>query len=58
MASFPNEHGIAAIGLRYHLNKEQMPQGMKMPPMVDVTHPETILGLFARSWPRILGVFV
>ena len=40
MASFLNEHGIAAIGLRYHLNKEQMPQGMKMPPMVDVTHPE------------------
>ena len=35
-----NEHGIAAIGLRYHLNKEQMPQGMKMPPTVDVTHPE------------------
>ena len=40
MASFLNEHGIAAIGLRYHLNKGQMPQGMKMPPMVDVTHPE------------------
>ena len=40
MASFLNEHGIAAIGLRYHLNKEQMPQGMKMPPTVDVTHPE------------------
>ena len=40
IASFLNEHGIAAIGLRYHLNKEQMPQGMKMPPMVDVTHPE------------------
>ena len=65
MASFLNEHGIAAIGLRYHLNKApikrgqsdaridsaereearpkvkgQMPQGMKMPPMVDVTHPE------------------
>ena len=30
MASFLNEHGIAAIGLRYHLNKGngQMPQGM------------------------------
>ena len=40
MASFLNEHGIAAIGLRYHLNKEPMPQGMKMPPMVDVTHSE------------------
>ena len=40
MASFLNEQGIAAIGLRYHLSKEQMPQGMKMPPMVDVTHPE------------------
>ena len=40
MASFLNEHGIAAIGLRYHLNKASMPQGMKMPPMVDVTHPE------------------
>ena len=40
MASFLNEHGIAAIGLRYHLNKAPMPQGMQMPPMVDVTHPE------------------
>lgn len=42
MAVFLNEHGIAAIGLRYHLNKGngQMPQGMQMPPMVDVTHPE------------------
>ena len=40
MASFLNEHGIAAIGLRYHLNKAPMPQDMKMPPMVDVTHPE------------------
>ena len=42
MASFLNEHGIVAIGLRYHLNKGggQMPQGAKMPPMVDVTHPE------------------
>ena len=40
MASFLNAHGIAAIGLRYHLNKGSMPQGMKMPPTVDVTHPE------------------
>ena len=42
MASFLNERGIAAIGLRYHLNKGggQMPQGMKMSPMVDVTHPD------------------
>ena len=31
---------MAAIGLRYHLNKAPMPQGMSMPPMVDVTHPE------------------
>jgi predicted esterase len=39
MASFLNEQGIAAIGLRYHLNKGggQMPQGVQMPPMVDVT---------------------
>ena len=42
MASFLNEQGIAAIGLRYHLNKGggQMPQGVQMPPMVDVTHPD------------------
>ena len=44
MAQFLNERGIAAIGLRYHLNKGggggQMQQGTKMPPMVDVTHPE------------------
>ena len=42
MASFLNERGITAIGLRYHLNKGggQMPQGIQMPPMVDVTHPE------------------
>ena len=42
MASFLNERGIAAIGLRYHLNKGggQMPQGGQMPPMVDVTHPD------------------
>jgi predicted esterase len=40
MASFLNGYGIAAIGLRYHLNKGEMPQGGKMPPMVDVTHPD------------------
>jgi acetyl esterase/lipase len=42
MASFLNQRGIAAIGLRYHLNRGggQMSLGMKMPPMVDVTHPE------------------
>jgi len=40
MASFLNERGIAAIGLRYHLNKAPMPQGMRMPATVDVTHPE------------------
>ena len=40
MASFLNGHGIAAIGLRYHLNKGNMPQGRQMPPMVDVTHPD------------------
>ena len=42
MASFLNKQGIAAIGLRYHLNKGggQMPQGVQMPPMVDVTHPD------------------
>ena len=40
MASFLNERGIAAIGLRYHLRKAPMPQGMQMPPMVDVTQPE------------------
>ena len=42
MASFLNEQGVAAIGLRYHLNKGggQMPQGVQMPPMVDVTHPD------------------
>ena len=40
MAEYLNERGIAAIGLRYHLNKEQMPRGMQMPPMVDVTHLE------------------
>ncbi len=40
MASFLNEHGIAAIGLRYHLNKAPLPKGVKMPPLVDITHPE------------------
>ena len=40
MASFLNQRGIAAIGLRYHLNKEPMPKDVKMPPMVDVTHPD------------------
>ena len=40
MASFLNERGFAAIGLRYHLNKSPMPQGLQMPPMVDVTHPD------------------
>ena len=40
MASFLNMHGIAAIGLKYHLNKEKMPQGVQMPPMVDVTQHE------------------
>ena len=42
MAQFLNERGIAAIGLRYHLNKGdgQMPKDVKMPPMVDVTHPD------------------
>lgn len=40
MASFLNDYGIAAIGLRYHLNNSPMPKGVKMPPMVDVTHPE------------------
>ena len=39
MASFLNEHGIVAIGLRYHLNKAPMSQGMRLPPTVDVTHP-------------------
>jgi len=38
MASFLNAHGIAAIGLRYHLNKSG--GGGQMPPMVDVTHPD------------------
>lgn len=42
MASFLNAHGIAAFGLRYHLNKgnAKLPEGVVMPPMVDVTHPE------------------
>lgn len=37
MAKLLNDNGIAAIGLKYHLNTEPMPQGVKMPPMVDVT---------------------
>jgi len=37
MASFLNERGIAAIGLRYHLNKSPS-QNVNMPPTVDVTH--------------------
>ncbi|MBO4483443.1 MAG: hypothetical protein J5735_06445 [Prevotella sp.] len=39
MAKLLNENGYAAIGLKYHLNSGtmQMPKGMKMPPMVDVT---------------------
>ena len=40
MAIFLNERGIAAIGLKYHLNNLPFPQGMKMEPMVDVTHLE------------------
>ena len=40
MATFLNERGIAAIGLKYHLNNLPFPQGMKMEPMVDVTHLE------------------
>ncbi len=39
MATFLNERGIAAIGLKYHLNAGgSFPRGMQMPPMVDVTH--------------------
>ncbi|OUM63710.1 hypothetical protein PIROE2DRAFT_61132 [Piromyces sp. E2] len=38
MASYLNARGIAAIGLRYHLNKIGA-QG-QMPPTVDVTHPD------------------
>jgi hypothetical protein len=39
MAKLLNANGYAAIGLKYHLNSGtmQMPKGMKMPPMVDVT---------------------
>lgn len=40
MATLLNERGIAAIGLKYHLNTGSFPQGMKMEPMVDVTHLE------------------
>ena len=44
MAAFLNKQVIAAIGLRYHLNKGggQLPQGAKMPLMVDVAHPEAL----------------
>ena len=39
MAKLLNANGYAAIGLKYHLNTGtmQIPKGMKMPPMVDVT---------------------
>ena len=39
MAKLLNANGYAAVGLKYHLNSGtmQMPKGMKMPPMVDVT---------------------
>lgn len=37
MAKLLNENGIAAIGLKYHLNTEPFPKGLKMPPTVDVT---------------------
>lgn len=37
MAKFLNEKGIAAIGLKYHLNNTSIPRGLKMPPTVDVT---------------------
>lgn len=37
MAKLLNENGIAAIGLKYRLNNAPMPQGVKMPQMVDVT---------------------
>lgn len=37
VAKLLNANGIAAIGLKYHLNNAPMPAGMKMPPMVDVT---------------------
>ena len=37
MAKLLNDSGFAAIGLKYHLNSAPMPQGIKFPPMVDVT---------------------
>jgi hypothetical protein len=37
MAKLLNDNGITAIGLKYHLNSAPMPQGIKFPPMVDVT---------------------
>lgn len=37
MAKLLNDNGYAAIGLKYHLNSGSMPQGIKFPPMVDVT---------------------
>lgn len=40
MADYLNKRGIAAIGLRYHLNKAPFPKGKSMPATVDVTHPE------------------
>ena len=57
MASFLNEQGIAAIGLRYHLNKGggQMPQGGQMPPMVDVTHPEQFQKADANPMHSVYG---
>ena len=57
MASFLNEQGIAAIGLRYHLNKGggQMPQGGQMLPMVDVTHPEQFQKADANPMHSVYG---
>lgn len=37
MARLLNDNGYVAIGLKYHLNSGSMPNGTKMPPMVDVT---------------------
>ncbi len=37
MAKFLNEKGVAVIGLKYHLNNSRPPEGMTMPPTVDVT---------------------
>ena len=61
MASFLNKHGIAAIGLRYHLNHAPMSQGMKKPEMVDVTHPERFSSFYfmqsysRHTWIAMLG---